>query len=414
MADEKTNDRGQGKRRTKEDRGTTGESSGGAGRGLASTLRSTVASSQLASVLNSAAGGRKDDFTSTGTSDQGLREWLTQDLRSTASSSSPRASGTAPSTGFRTNGQMRHDRNDDDFAQFGSGSVQASPLTDTKSLQEGVGSLSIQPRNHVDWEQAGIDPHREAGSAIASYTDLDAPLHNAVRGSHTHRIPLATTGTQPLPPSDIFALLDAEEESSAPPVETSSSRQPGLSSTVLHNFDTHYTPPSPTNSGFSAEQAAMHLALAEAQAAEQGQQELLVPRPDNASAREGVYAPTAQDAFHSIFHARPESSTSHQQHQHLSTDGETVVRNITRYFAPSTYLDDVYGLPPLLRETIDQATNIDGHSTEQNRQIAIRRLESLWNHITNTAPPSQPSPSASHHPTAHSSQWVDAWLRTNT
>ncbi len=179
-----------------------------------------------------------------------------------------------------------------------------------------------------------------------------------------------------------------------------------LSSEVLSRFDAAYRAPSPSNSGFSREQAAMHLSLAEAQASEQGRQELAVPRPDNSSAQEGVYAPTAEAALASILDGRPESSDVMETQTHDQERGIAVVRKITRYFGASTYLDDVYGQSPLLRETIEQATQpADDAKSEQNRQKAIRRLESLWSHLTNTPP--QPESS-------RGSDWVDSWLRSHT
>ena len=297
----------------------------------------------------------------------------------------------------------------------------AAPQNQAGVLRDDAGALHAAWDNSLQqtsqerarrWQGTGLNP--ADARPLDSYAELDAPFHASVRSDHA--VNPASTSRAPAPPvaaplaqtDDIFALLDAEERTSAPapaPSYTAAQPQPQpqsqdseLAENVLSRFDNAYRAPSPSNSGFSREQAALHLSLAEAQASEQGRQELAVPRPDNPASREGVYAATAADALKSVFDGRDESTDVTEQAQGGET-GPAVVRKITRWFAASSYLDDVYGLPPLLRETIDEAVRDD--ASEEKRQKAIRRLESLWHHLSNTKP--QPG-----------SDWVDGWLRSNT
>lgn len=440
MADEQSG-KGKGKAPAREgdaSRSNETRTSSGSGDGvsnaalsLASALRSSMASSQLGSLMQSASGG-KTEFAQGGSGNADLREWLVSDLRAGANASSVGSTTSVPAKpSFRSTSQGASAdgaETEHMFREFERGltldqsALRAGPTGEDAALQQAWAlNTNAGALQAGGWRGTGMDP-RTTGS-IHSYTELDAPLHASVRKAYAEsstsagqaqrpsRLGSFPATAAPLAQSDdIFALLDAEEQASTQPNRNipAMPQDPtsALSSEVLSRFDAAYRAPSPSNSGFSREQAAMHLSLAEAQASEQGRQELAVPRPDNPSAQEGVYAPTAEAALASILEGRPESSDVTETQTHDQERGIAVVRKITRYFGASTYLDDVYGQSPLLRETIEQATQpADDARSEQNRQKAIRRLESLWSHLTNTPP--QPESS-------RGSDWVDSWLRTHT
>lgn len=262
---------------------------------------------------------------------------------------------------------------------------------------------------------------------IESHRQLDEPLHSSVRRDHGVGIarPGATTHFPPPPMAaqsdDIFALLDAEESQQPAPApnayasaSASSSQAPlndidnALSDEVFSKFDPSYRPPSPSNTGFSREQAAMHMRLALTQSSDQSQQELTIPRPDNPALQEGVYAPTTEAALASIFDpsGRIESNTEEEEAQER---GVAVVKKITRWFGASNYMNDVYGEGSLLRETIEEVLKPQekGPGEEEKRERAIRRLESLWNHLSNT-PPEKVVPQGAG---GQGADWVNAWLK---
>ncbi|SPO25225.1 uncharacterized protein UTRI_02661_B [Ustilago trichophora] len=421
---------------------SSGNAASTAAQTLASALRTTMASSQLGSLMASASGG-KADFVGTAAGGGGpggeLRDWLVQDLRSSPASSD--ATWAAGNVGgkrmFRSaeqsgvEAQQRDQKLFDDFqqglslnstsgAEFAPTSQTALVQGDNNASFNSAWESSVQGSRASRWEATGLDP--AIAQPIHSYSQLDSPLHASVRSDYHHQPaiarPSAPANAAPLAQTqDIFALLDEEGQTSAPTTvapmsvaSTSTTRLPGdlgpnqdLSHEVLSKFDPIYRRPSPTNSGFSREQATLHLQLAEAQASEQGRQELAVPRPDNPALEEGVYARTAEDALRSIFDGREESNEVKEEKERLQGDrGKEVVRKITRWFAGSSYIQDVYGLPPLLRETIEVVEK-DG-ADEEKREKAIRRLESLWGHLSNTNPQSH----------SQGSDWVDGWLRTNT
>jgi hypothetical protein len=386
-----------------------------------------MASTQLGSLMQSASGG-KTEFAQGGSGNADLREWLVSDLRAGANASSAGSTTNVPAKpSFRSTSQGASAdgaETEHMFREFERGlaldqsALRAGPTGEDAALQQAWAlNTNAGALQAGGWRGTGMDP--STTGSIHSYTELDSPLHASVRKAYAEsstsagqaqrpsRLGSFPATAAPLAQSDdIFALLDAEEQASSQPNRNipAMPQDPtsALSSEVLSRFDAAYRAPSPSNSGFSREQAAMHLSLAE----EQGRQELAVPRPDNSSAQEGVYAPTAEAALASILDGRPESSDVMETQTHDQERGIAVVRKITRYFGASTYLDDVYGQSPLLRETIEQATQpADDAKSEQNRQKAIRRLESLWSHLTNTPP--QPESS-------RGSDWVDSWLRSHT
>ncbi|KAJ1028230.1 hypothetical protein NDA13_003674 [Ustilago tritici] len=384
---------------------------------LASALRTTMASSQLGSLMQPASGGKAEfqGQDSIGETEE-LRDWLVQDLQSggTSSSSSNVLAGAGAQT-FRTTRAPEREQQEI-FQNFERG----MSLSDAKQGEPGFKPSDGLTRDDVGlsqawdeatqqyrWQATGLDP--ASARPIRSYTELDAPLHDSVRVSSTQAPPsqswtYASPATALLAQTDdVFALLDAEDQL-APTSIASVSTAPQseeLSEQFLSQFDSLYRPPSPTYPSFSREQAKLHLQLAEAQASQQGKTELGIPRPDNPSLQEGVYAPTSEQALQSIFDGRVESSDVTEK-QDVSDRGEEIVRKITKYFGASSYLDDVYGERSVLRETIEVVKK-EKDGDREKRERAIRRLESLWGHLSNTPP--------------HESKgkdWVDAWLLKNT
>ncbi|GAC98890.1 hypothetical protein PHSY_006485 [Pseudozyma hubeiensis SY62] len=280
-------------------------------------------------------------------------------------------------------------------------------LDDNTSGSDVVGNAgTLEQSWNASQESAGWQSWSLAQMrSFDTYTQLDAPLHESVRNDHSHITNDTTAPRQlPHPPAnaslaqsdDIFSLLDAESQSSAP-----SQPEASLSSAVLSNFSSTYRPPSPSHPSFSREQAALHLSLAEAQSSTQSQRDLVIPRPDNPSTLEGVYAPTPEAALSSIFATTGrDESTDVTETESIDDRGRTVIKKITKHFDASSYIDDVYGISPVLNETIEEVLKPD--TTGENREKAVRRLESLWRHISNSGPQNQ------------GADWVDGWLLKNT
>ncbi|TKY87681.1 hypothetical protein EX895_003262 [Sporisorium graminicola] len=397
---------------------------GGAGKAaqtLASALRTSMASSQLGSLMQSVSGG-KEGFQAPSTSAGGggeLRDWLVQDMRSAAPAASTASAGGSGLSGFRSAGIAtdRQREGEKMFDNFQRGLTLHDGVRAAQGASEGMGGGAIehswdaaqQQGEQVGWQTTGLDP--STARALHSYTELDMPLYASVRNDHARSNPVRHTipvQQEQAPPAvsalaqtdDIFALLDAEQQSPQP--------EPASSHTAdadpISQFDPHYRPPSPSHASFTREQAALHLALSETQSSVQAQRDLLIPRPDNPATREGVYAPTAEAALASIFDSTGREESTDVTETEVQSRGREVVRKITRYFGATSYVDDVYGESPVLRETIEEVVKKD--TTEENRLKAVRRLESLWGHLSNTKPPSEG--------TTRGADWVDSWLLKNT
>ncbi|SNX83679.1 uncharacterized protein MEPE_02386 [Melanopsichium pennsylvanicum] len=429
---------------------------------LASSLRSSMAASQLGSLMQGISGGKAEFQPSGGSSGTELRDWLVQDLRG-ASGGSPQAlnaTSRSHTQAFRTSAglDIEQDKLFDDFSQGlvldkTSGQseqadfrIQQDLLSNSQAVDQAwKDSVKDNSASESRWISTGVNP--TSARPIQSYTDFDSPLHEAVRQQHspqytsyanmgtTTAIAYQSASAAPLAlTDDIFALLDSEQQPSEPTF-TSDSNAPSFApsaeskstlalttndsslNVVLSKFDPHYRSPSPSNEGFTREQATLHMQLAKAQASEQGRQELQMPRPDNPTLQEGVYAATALEALKSVFEGRGDSTRVTEEEEKSQDRSSDVVRKITKYFSASTYLDDVYGVCPLLRETIEEAikpkVEADDETSaaqEAKRQKAIQRLESLWNHLSNKQPASTTNTTSN----AQGTEWVDSWLRNNT
>lgn len=375
--------------------------------------------------MQSASGG-KAEFQGQGTGTSGdLRDWLVQDLRSTSSAaggSSIGAGGSGRQT-FRTAAGQSQQEQQGMFQDFERG----LDLSDARRTQmdfkpsDGLGQSTAnlgqawnEATQQERWQATGLDP--TTAHPVRSYTDLDEPMHASVR-ANSFQTPFAAQNRTYAPPAaaplaqtdDVFALLDSEHHSDPSPAIASTSQttipktDSDLPEKILSQFDPLYRPPSPTHSSFSREQATLHLQLAESQASQQGKAELAVPRPDNPALQEGVYAPTAEQALQSIFEGRIESSDTREEEG--GDRGEEIVRKITKWFGASSYLDDVYGESPVLRETIEVVRK-EKEGDKEKRERAIRRLESLWGHLSNTPPQQRDE--------KRGADWVDGWLLKNT
>ncbi|CBQ70914.1 conserved hypothetical protein [Sporisorium reilianum SRZ2] len=374
---------------------------------LSSALRSSMASSQLASVMQNSSGKEGFQVPSTGGGAE-LRDWLVQDLRSAApaaASGSASSAGASRVGGFRSNAGDRGAEGEKMFDDFQRGlALGDAPRQEARrgGMEESWTAAHQQPQQEgrVGWQGTGVHP--ATARAVHSYTELDEPLHASVRNdhaySHAQRPPPAAS---PLAAqsNDIFALLDAEQtpDDPEPSLPTAAATDPNIS-----HFDEHYRPPSPSHPSFTREQAALHLALADEHASLHGRQELLIPRPDNPALREGVYAPTPQQALEGILGASGRQESSEETETEVHERGREVVRKITRFFGATSYVDDVYGVSPVLRETIEEVVRRD--TSDENRAKAVRRLESLWGHLSGTRPEAE----------ERGAGWVDSWLLKNT
>ena len=387
---------------------------------LAAALRTTMASSQLSSVMQTIGASGKHDpqrFGSSSAERSGeLRDWLVQDLRSspTAADSTVESSRTGTFRSSASGVEEASAEAEKMFEHFQRGLMLNEGSSETAAKEElaqdtigqGVDKLEhswdAAQQAPIRWQATGLDP--TTARRVDTYTDLDAPLHASVRKDQSVAPAQASNASfvvaAPLVQSDdIIALLDAEESHAQASAPTPTTR---LSETVLSQFSPRYRAPSPSHPSFTREQAALHLALAEAQASTQSQRDLVIPRPDNRAAQQGVYARTPQDALSSIFASTGRQESSHvTESESVDDRGRAVIRKITRWFGASTYIDDVYGVSPVLKETIEEALKPD--NSQENRDKAVRRLESLWRHL-----------SASEPQTDTRANWVDGWLLKNT
>ncbi|SPO37246.1 uncharacterized protein PSFLO_02718 [Pseudozyma flocculosa] len=217
----------------------------------------------------------------------------------------------------------------------------------------------------------------------------------------------AQAGSQMTSSSDFMDLLAADEaQESLEGASAAEFARPAwdrTSDATLASLPTQWRPPSPSLPAHlcvTREQFEMHRAISAAQtdaehALRQG--EGIAPRADDREAREGVYAPTAEEALRSIWEGR----------------GGAVEKSVPN--------PDVYGLPPTLAETMrkavaDASPEEAPAGNEEARKKAIQRLEALWGHLSNTRPSSTaqagavetaaPAPKS-----AGGADWMEAWLK---
>ncbi|WFD36722.1 hypothetical protein MCUN1_003609 [Malassezia cuniculi] len=186
---------------------------------------------------------------------------------------------------------------------------------------------------------------------------------------------------------NFMAALNEESEMSAPEHEVAP---------IVHlvppytTLTEHWTQPQPFGpSTISEEQHAMHVALAERQARDDNPfvaGERYMPAADDPALKEGVYAPTPEEALASIWDAQGTRAQKVQEFRNTESeqDPNIVIERLKGWTVREGYVADVYGLPPTLAKTFGEAQQpkSDDPSTEERRERAIRRLNALYNHLS--------------------------------
>ncbi|WFD44198.1 hypothetical protein MPSI1_002864 [Malassezia psittaci] len=251
-----------------------------------------------------------------------------------------------------------------------------------------------------------------------------------------HSQPSASEKSTNLPANDLksdsqnfFAALDkAETEQDT---ETKLHARANLTSEFpLPNgisLTQEWRPPSPSDGPLiTQEQHVMHERLAKRQAGlDEGhsfrQAESYVPPADDAALNEGVYAATPQEALQSIWDAqttreahvrrfRAEEATKPVSGpNYTQVRGQEIVDKLRGWIVRQGYIEDVYGLPPLVAQTFGEAMDeAKTEEQEERRAKAIRRLDALYKHLS---APSYDSSSDSN--TIPATQQMEDWLQTH-
>ncbi|KAN0060452.1 hypothetical protein ACQY0O_007782 [Thecaphora frezii] len=451
---------------------------------LASSLRSTMASNHLGSLLASASSGKPDFARFSGSQGGGatgslsrdeLRSALVADLQGATASAS--TSSTVGGAGFRSA---------PDVAFPGSGQIRAR---DRQAAAEEQYSAFAhhQPSHlhHTEYDAAIAKAHEDmrtyAPERIGAYTsssELDHALHAQVQAmetltlgrSHGHSgelngakaaklddawnlahalasssgirgtgvldasessAALQHPASTPAPaPSDFMALLEAEEahEQRNGPQETEYAKDPqrdAATEASLEGLATEWRPPSPSLSAHfcvTREQVEMHRAIAAAQEDPQHalrQGEAVAPRDDGPG--EGVYAATAEEALRSVWEGREsrekvvDAAGAPVEGEWTRQRGQEVVDRLVQLLPATSFVDDVYGLPPTLAETMRKATASPSQpQDEAAREKAIRRLEALWSHLSGRAPATtRPAQVGATQVKVENARWMEDWLNTH-
>ncbi|WFD00301.1 hypothetical protein MYAM1_003049 [Malassezia yamatoensis] len=228
---------------------------------------------------------------------------------------------------------------------------------------------------------------------------------------------------------NFFAALDKAEAEQDTNTRLDERVNLPLESSVPHGISLtrSWRPPSPSDGPtITEEQHRMHERLAKRQVGldEQHsfrQAESYIPPADDATLNEGVYAATPQEALQSIWDAqntreahvrqfradeatKPVSGPSYTQIR-----GQEIVDKLRGWIVRQGYIEDVYGLPPLVAQTFGEAMD-EGKTEEQEerRAKAIRRLDALYRHLS---APSYDSSSDS--TTIPATQKMENWLQNH-
>lgn len=189
---------------------------------------------------------------------------------------------------------------------------------------------------------------------------------------------------------NFMAALDAEEAVPAPEHEIA----PIVPLIPPHTALTEqWVPPDPRGpSTISEEQHAMHVALAERQMAEDNPfcaGERTLPTADDPVLKEGVFAPTPQEALASVWDAQGtrEQKVREFRGAEDTHDTQVIIDRLKGWTVRDGYVTEVYGLPETLARTFGEAQQprSDDPSTEERRERAIRRLNALYNHLNGPA-----------------------------
>lgn len=136
----------------------------------------------------------------------------------------------------------------------------------------------------------------------------------------------------------------------------------------------------------------MHVALAERQMAEDNPfcaGERTLPTADDPVLKEGVFAPTPQEALASVWDAQGtrEQKVREFRGAEDTHDTQVIIDRLKGWTVRDGYVTEVYGLPETLARTFGEAQQprSDDPSTEERRERAIRRLNALYNHLNGPA-----------------------------
>ncbi|CEH15815.1 hypothetical protein CBOM_05031 [Ceraceosorus bombacis] len=146
--------------------------------------------------------------------------------------------------------------------------------------------------------------------------------------------------------------------------------------------------------------------------------ESVAPPRDDERSRTGAYALNPEDALRAVWDGPVEAERARQVTEASSSDalrggegsverGKQVAGHVLTCIGRGTYVDDVYGLPPLLAQAFKQATSETQDSdSDAMRARAIARLEALTRHLTLSDTDRQAG-------TAEKTAAAENWLRRN-
>ncbi|KAK0524156.1 RNA helicase required for poly(A+) mRNA export [Tilletia horrida] len=276
--------------------------------------------------------------------------------------------------------------------------------------------------------RAMLDPNYHAEWARTVPAPAFGPDHQEER--HQAPLPIQQSGDE----MDFFATLQAEEReeeararrdtslpapASAVPSQAADLAQLGIDAARLPSgITTEWRPPSPSHpSNVSVEQLLLHRALAAKQEAteeedEDRARERIRPADDDERERQGLFAPTPEDALRSVWDGQAEAErvkrdkearlTEIAQKQRTgeavatsTADVEQLIADVKRWFPRGSYVDEVHGLPPVLAQTLADA-ELPADETDpdlaERRLAAIRRLDAMRSHLLSAGRPRTTAP----------------------
>ncbi|KAK0554568.1 [Pyruvate dehydrogenase (acetyl-transferring)] kinase isozyme 2 [Tilletia horrida] len=279
----------------------------------------------------------------------------------------------------------------------------------------------LDPAYHGTWAQNGIPTGDLGGrplvfdeSAYDQAASASDPIHSGISHHQAHA------------ETDFFATLEAEEREeelrnrSGPQIPTQPlSRASDLASLGIDSnrlprgITEEWRPPSPSqDANVSVEQLLLHRALAEKQEARDDgtganadrAAERIKPAEDDERERQGIYAPTPEDALRSVWDGLAEAARVKRDKearlvdiakrerdgstQELSVgnegDVQRLIAEVKTWFPRGSYADEVHGVPPLLAQTLADA-ELPAEETDpelvERRLAAIRRLDAMRGHL---------------------------------
>lgn len=382
--------------------------------GMAKSAQSFVNPESIASVISS--NGKA--LPTANRLPSSINQEYVRDVRQ-ASSSETSADYTGAQSSFRQRGAG----DETDFHTFANG-VEPAEFADT-SLH--TSSFPDRHTEHGDWytengDLRRIGPYQTARQLDPSFhahlqsyeaNRLDKTWMETVSGSqagtnstlneqwmhHTFPHNAAVGGVQERPNGFQNVEANSNDFMSALAADTNvNEMEQSMNATSMSDgLSTHWRAPSPSRRGeLTVDQYNMHRALAEKQ--DKDHEERTQPPDDDEAARTGVYAATPEQALQSIWQGPVEGQRASEVVRPSASvrgsDGANVVRNVRRLLARGTYVDDVYGIPPVLHETLALAEEPETDDNREMRAKAIARLDTLYRHLE--ASPAVDPPSLNH------------------